>query len=270
MGHDISIIHNHNLDISNVEALAHDLAARLNINIEYGYYATSLNEKLAKKLGHNYCKCGNMLGEINKGPAFPDFELVDTNYFTKIALKRYGNDFFCSQIFHEEFSETINEEQLEEQMRQSVSIDYVLGNYDLKGYTSLFISQYFLFNGLQNNFFSWKQLCEFLLKNIRENSLNNDEDFRKLRRELLISASKLGADFVYYVDDQSDVLEGLGEGGGAEMSWEEIQTFVKEKCGDLLLDIPEYCLNEAYRKLWVDRQQQPLAFVDDFRDLKSF
>ena len=66
MGRDISIIHNHNLDISNVEALAHDLAARLNINIEYGYYSCH-NDGLLKILGLKDIENETILGEIEKG-----------------------------------------------------------------------------------------------------------------------------------------------------------------------------------------------------------
>ena len=39
MGCDISILSKHNLNITNVETLAIDLAERLNLNIDYGYQA---------------------------------------------------------------------------------------------------------------------------------------------------------------------------------------------------------------------------------------
>ena len=37
MGHDVSTIGNHNLDITNIETLAQDLSKRFKANIEYGY-----------------------------------------------------------------------------------------------------------------------------------------------------------------------------------------------------------------------------------------
>ncbi len=38
MGHDISTIGNHKLNISSIEALALDISKRFKSNVEYGYY----------------------------------------------------------------------------------------------------------------------------------------------------------------------------------------------------------------------------------------
>ena len=38
MGHDVSTIGNHKLNISNIEALAKDLSKRFKSNVDYGYY----------------------------------------------------------------------------------------------------------------------------------------------------------------------------------------------------------------------------------------
>jgi hypothetical protein len=270
MGRDISIIHNHNLDISNVETLAHDLAARFDINIEYGYYAPFRQESLVKLLGHKYSDDETILGKIKKSPEFQNFRLRDTNYFEKMALERFGEKIFYEKILWEEYSEFPSVEEIIDTIREARSIDYDLESYDGTDFRDLTVFKDCLMNGMYKYFSRWWFLCYLFSQTTKTDIAYNDVHVINFRKELQFYSSKLGANFIYYVDDQSNVLEGLGEGSRGEMSWEEIQTFVKEKCGDLLLNIPEYFLNENYRKMWIDRKQEPLAFVDDFRDLKSF
>jgi hypothetical protein len=78
-----------------------------------------------------------------------------------------------------------------------------------------------------------------------------------------------GGNLVYYIDDQSDKLEGVGLGEESRYSWEELENFIKETTGDLLLDIPQYFLNNKYKLDCLKKGKEPLAFIDDFRDLKE-
>jgi hypothetical protein len=92
MGHDITRLCRHNLDISSIEALAHDLAERLDINIEYGYFTTNYSSDF---LGSNL-KGGEFVcfGTILKKPNETLFTLKDDNYELKKYHELYGDAIF--------------------------------------------------------------------------------------------------------------------------------------------------------------------------------
>lgn len=55
MGCDVSILSKHNLNISNVEALAIDISNRFGFTIEYGYYSVAeYNELLENGLQESF------------------------------------------------------------------------------------------------------------------------------------------------------------------------------------------------------------------------
>ena len=269
MSRAISIIHNHNLNVSNVEALAHDLSARFDINIEYGYYSC-YNERLFKILGLKYIEVVTILGKIEKASNLKKFRLLDEKYYEKLALSRFGESVFYDELYWGGNDKIPNEIEIKSELLEAKTVSYDFESCDSEIFRYLSVFNDNVLSDMHKYFAGWWFLCYLFSQTTKTDIAYNDEFVINYRRELQFYSSKLGADFVYYVDDQSDVLEGLGEGGCGEMSWEEIQSFIKEKCGDLLLDIPEYFLNEDYRKMWIGRKEEPLAFVDDFRDLKTF
>lgn len=267
MSHNISIIHNHNLDISNVETLAHDLAELFNINIEYGHYHCC-SEGLLKLLELQYDEKMIVLGKVQKGSDLPNFKLFDENIYQRLALSCFGEKVFYDEIYWLGYVEFPNENQILAEIKHAQSINFELMCCENGFCRGLNIYKECVMDNMNDYFSQWWLLCDVFVPKAEIYTVFDDDEVVDFRKELLLHSSKLGANHVYYVDDQSAVLEGLGEGDCGEMSWKEIQTFIKEKCGDLLLDIPEYFLNEEYRKMWIDRKIEPLAFVDDFRDLR--
>ena len=87
MGCDISILSKHNLNITNVETLAIDLADRLNLNIDYGYYAT---KEYSNLLGVDFQNELIELGSIRKTKADARYLLVDENFQKKQLYEKYG------------------------------------------------------------------------------------------------------------------------------------------------------------------------------------
>lgn len=66
MGCDISILHKHNLDISDVEKLAIDLHNRLGISIEYGYNASKeYNGLLETNLEDGFISLGYLKANLS-------------------------------------------------------------------------------------------------------------------------------------------------------------------------------------------------------------
>ncbi len=81
MDFEAKIISKHNLDLSNIEALANDIATRLNSNVEFGKYNKADN-------GHNFIS----LGTINKNESTIFSTLYDlqndtaSNYYYVLEL----------------------------------------------------------------------------------------------------------------------------------------------------------------------------------------
>lgn len=267
MGKNTSIIYNHNLDISNIEALAHDLAARFDINIEYGHYHCC-SAGLLKLLELRYAEGMIVLGKIERGSYLPNFKLFDENIYERQALSRFGEKVFYDETYWQDYLEYPEENRILGAIKYAQSVDFELVCCENGSCRGIYIYKECVMDNMNDYFSQWWQFCDVFVPRDVIYTTFDDDEVVNFRKELLLNSSKLGADFVYYVADQSAVLGGLAEGDCGDMSWEEIQSFIKENCGDLILDISEYFLNENYRKMWIDRKKEPLAFVDDFRDMR--
>lgn len=121
MGCDISILSKHNLNITNVETLAIDLAERLNVNIDYGYQAIKefnvlLNDDFEDKL--------IVLGSIRKNKSDARYLLVDENYQKKQLYQKFGDKLFDKIEYWSWYRDDLpnEEEKLEE--KKDISLAY--------------------------------------------------------------------------------------------------------------------------------------------------
>lgn len=85
----------------------------------------------------------------------------------------------------------------------------------------------------------WWTFCRFFTEKYYE-----DESWLKTfinyRKEIKNHTVKLGGNKIYYLDDQSSVLEGVGQGSEWEMNWNDFEKFILEKTSHLMLDIPKF------------------------------
>jgi hypothetical protein len=77
-----------------------------------------------------------------------------------------------------------------------------------------------------------------------------------------------GGDKIYYLDDQSIILEGVGQGSEWKFSWNEFEKFVTDKTSPLMLNIPLFVTDRNYRNEFIEKKEYPLSFIDDFSDIK--
>lgn len=112
----------------------------------------------------------------------------------------------------------------------------------------------------------WWSFCRFFTECSFENEhyLSNFNEFRK---ELMNYTLKFGGNQMFYLDDQSNVLEGVGQGSEYELSWNELKKFVIEKTNNLLLDIPKFLTDRKYQKEFLKLKEYPLGMTDNFSDL---
>lgn len=262
MGHDIQPIARHALNTQQVELLARDLSKRLQINIRFGYGCGG-KEHLLGLLGRPAGEHFRVLGEYTVDPDAGFYRLTDDDYLSKEVVGKFGPDIMQDKRFWPDYYE----EWPVGETLEMVKLNLTWNTYERYGpehATKLTIN-----NELYTDHFSyysrWWQLCH----SFQEGEFYELEVFMKFRKDLLARMRKLGGDTMYYLDDQSSVMKGIGQGEEGYMTWPAFEEFVIAKAGDLLLDIPRYFEDPQYKALIQSRREAEyaLVFVDDFRDI---
>ena len=264
MGRDISPIGNHKLNIKDVKALAEDICSRVDINIEYGYWGQKKHFKL---LGENKNDERVVLGKIIKNEKFKTFRLTDESYQLKRLHEKYGNSLFYNPEYWIYYDGELPEEKRIDVERKEL----VIPNFELTsksdnetGYLSIYKE---LYSNSIPYFSRWWSFCRLFT----ESNFDNFEYLAELltfRKELMKYTLAFGGDKIYYLDDQSSVLEGVGQGSEWELDWNNFEKFVTDKTSPLMLNIPQFLTNRNYRNEFIEMKEYPLSFIDDFSDIK--
>ena len=264
MGHDISPIGNHKLNIKDIKVLAEDIASRIDINIEYGFYG---NKEHFKLLGENRDDEHIVLGKIIKDEKFKTFRLIDERYHLKQLYEKFGDNLFFNPeywIYYE--SKIPEQERIEEEKKELEFPEFELTLISNKETENLTIYKELYSNNIPY-YSRWWSFCR-LFKESNFDNFEFLEGLLKFRKNLMKYTLAFGGDKIYYLDDQSNVLEGVGQGSERELGWNEFEKFVADKTIPLMLNIPQFLTDRNYRNEFIERNEYPLAFVDDFSYLK--
>lgn len=265
MGHDITPLGNHSLDTRNIHSLASDLSKRLEMNIEYGYYGNSAQLKL---LGlpptDEFVVLDSLYFKNNK----ESIRLTDEAYLGKLLVKKFGKDILYTPGYWDYlFDDKVSQEMIDHEIKNLNMVRYSVDQ--TTGETTNFMNIYDdHYHNSMVYYRRWWGLCRFFIDGDYDlkSYLDHFNDFRK---ELRTYTNKLGGDKMYYIDDQSEYLNGVGQGDEAEYNWTDLEQFIRKKTGHLMLDIPQFMTDTRYRKEFLSLDEYPLSFVDDFRDLKN-
>lgn len=267
MGHDITPLGNHNLNTENVESLAKDLSLRMHVNIEFGYYGEQKYfEILESDLVKNELDKSEFvkLGEFFKDENLETFRLQDPAYQLKQLFAKFANDIFYNLDYWIYYKEQPDEKTVAEEKLRLVYPDYEFRC--IKGDESQYMYIYkHLFDDEMFRYGRWWSLCAFFVDNKQEDL----EYLLQFRTTLMKHTFLFGGHKMYYLDDQSQVLGGVGQGSEGDMPLHDFEIFVQEKASDLLVNIPKFITDESYRAHFLSKGQKPLAFFDDFSDLKN-
>ncbi len=265
MGHDITAISNHTLDITNIESLAIDLSKRLNVNIEYGYYP---NEELCTLLNRNFENKFIVIDRVIKDSSLAIYRLRDERYQQKLAFVLHGKAVFYNPLYWGYHNGSIPSEG---RIAHEI-MSFHFYNYDLCIDQNNESGSLFIYNELFVNndayICRWWAFCDIFRKDYGHEENLGKKHIYDYREKLKFWMEKLGGNKTYLVDDQSDVLRGIGLcSDESEMTWQQFETYVADKAADLLVDVPKYFSNKNYCETVSNREAYPLAFVDDFSDL---
>lgn len=264
MGHDISPIGNHKLNTKDLKVLAEDITSRIDINIEYGFYGLKEHFKL---LGENSDDEPIVLGKIIKDEKFKTFRLIDEHYQLKQLYEKFGDNLFFNPEYWMYYDGKIPEqEKIEEEKNNLKFPEFELTLISSKESEHLTIYKELYSNDIPY-YCRWWSFCSLFTESNFDN-FEYLEGLLEFRKELMNYTLAFGGDKIYYLDDQSNVLEGVGQGYEGELGWNEFEKFVAAKTLPLMLNIPQFLTDRNYRNEFIERKAYPLSFVDDFSDIK--
>lgn len=251
MGHDLHIIGNHNLDISSMEALAKDISKRFQANVEFGYYKNMFDFDINGNTGRE-SDVDDVLGKINFPNATTTLWLNDEYYMYHAVLEKYGKEAYNLPYFKKRDG------------YYRKDLDYVVGNirYELRDNEE--DDEYaVIFNNTIHDWYNyfcprWWSFCKAFGK--------DDKDFlddliTPFRKEVLQFFEKVGGTEAFYFDDQGK-SQHLTEN---YYNWASILKEVETNFKETTLHIPKY-MKDNKPNPW---DIKPLAFYDDFSDLKE-
>lgn len=268
MGRDVSKVGNHDLNIKSIELLANDLANRLNINISYGFFNVPTYAELLnlKKTEDSYFQ----LGVIHKNKSDKLYYLQEEGYQERLLYKKFGDKLFYmpQYYYYNKPDDSLPDEKYIESIKKDIqSLYYNLEIIGVSDENDLDItishSQY----QCHSYYYSrWWTFCNFFTdyQYIDTEAL---QELNQFRTKLLKLNLILGGTHMYYLDDQSEVLDGEGEDVCIDFNWKQFETFVKQKTEHLMLNVSDFLTDENYRTKFLLQKKNPLSFIDNFKDL---
>ncbi len=264
MGHDISPIGNHKLNTQDIKVLAGEISSRININIEYGFYGKKEHFKL---LGEKRDDEHIVLGKITIDEKFKTYRLIDEHYQLKQLHEKFGDNLFYNPEYWIYYDGKLPEQKwIEEEKKELKFPEFELTLISSKETEYLTIYKELYVNDIPY-YSRWWSFCRLFTESNFDNFEYLD-GLLEFRKELMKYALAFGGDKIYYLDDQNDVLEGVGQGSEWELSWNEFEKFVTDKTLPLMLNIPLFLTDRNYRNEFIEKNENPLSFIDDFSDIK--
>lgn len=251
MGHDIHIIGNHNLDISCMEALAKDISKRFKANVEFGYYDNMFDFDINGNTGRMSIE-DNVLGKIDFPNASTTLWLNDEYYMYRAVLDKHGKEAYNLPYFKKH--DGLHRQELD---IAAGNIRYELrDNYEDNEYAVIFNDT---IHDWYNSFNSrWWSFCKAFTIEDYDDLLQYEVAL--FRKEVLQFFEKVGGTEAFYFDDQ-------GKSQYLTVDYYDWATILKEvetNFKETTLNIPEYMKGNKLNPWKV----KPLAFYDDFSDLK--
>lgn len=268
MGCDISILSQHNLNISDVETLAIDLSNRFGFSIEYGYHAfKEHNALLQNDLEEGFIS----LGVIDKQPYVKKYYLIDEKFQHKQLYQKYGEKVFGMKgywywyDFERYNNEMPNSEKIEQEKKELQIVEFHLYNYSETGESSYM----FIYSDIASNdlhyYTRWWDFCD----NIQKREYFEGAYYQNFRKSVMKDTLLLGGNKAYFVNDQCRHLEGVGQGEEMYYNWDDLEKFIQSRENLELISISKTVLDKQYQVEVRYKQSNTLAFFDDFEDLKS-
>lgn len=252
MGHNVSMLGNHNLDITSIEALAKDLSKRFKAKVNYGYYSQYWFDIDGNELEPSYENV--IFGYVKHFNSNKTLWLSDGFYQIRQVINKHGQNIYKLPCFAENSN-------------LKLEIEAILNgvNYEIrdiendKDYGILYNTT---FQNFSNYFYGkWWNFCRAFMKT--DDSLSSDivnvDVVTEYRKDIKDFFTTIGSTEVVYLDDQGDTEYLTND----YHNWDKIMKELNSNFKETTLNISEFM---KHKKL-LPKDKYPLAFYDDFADL---
>lgn len=245
MGHDVSTLGNHKLDISNIEALAKDLSKRFKSNVHYGYYHQYWFDIDGNEIEPSYENV--VFGKIPYADSKQTIWLSDEYYQIHQIINKHGDSYIKLPCFAESDS-------LKSEFESAIKgVSFELRDID---YGTIYNDT---FHNFWHSFDSrWWSFCKAFMEQSDIWSVGFDA-LNYYRKQIMDLFATIGGDKVVHLDDQGET-QYLTYG---DYNWKEILNELNSDFKDTTLNISEF----MKEKILLPKDKYPLAFYDDFTDL---
>ena len=251
MGRDVHSVGRHNLDTSSLEALAKDLSNRFKANVVFGV-DDSFNfdwDGFPRNPSYQYWEFGRV--------EYPDAEktlwLTDQYYLYHIVQSRYGDEGYKLPSFTEddfnksEFDEALYNVCFELHEENPTYDDYgIIYNDTFHNWYNPFIERW------------WSFCCAFTEEDDKGGLLSSVTNYRC---EVMSFFGKIGGAETFYFDDQGST-QYMCE---TYYDWQNILKEIETNFKDTTFYISDFMKS----KKLLPKHEYPLAFYDDFADLRK-
>lgn len=251
MGHDVSTIGNHKLDISSIEALAKDISKRLKVNVAYGYYQYFWLDIDGNEIEPSYDNI--ILGRVVYPGSNQTIWISDELYQIRAIIEKHGDSYIELPCFNDKSSLKLEFE------RAHKGVDYEIRDIENEiEYGSIFNDT---FHGFNSHYCErWWGFCRTFMEadSYLQGNLNEVNKYRKQIMELQII---LGGTEVVHLDDQGETQYLTDE----DYDWPYILNELNTKFKETTLHVSDFMKHKRF----LPKDIFPLAFYDDFNDLTN-
>lgn len=260
MGRDIVALSRHNLDVSSIEALAKDISNRIQYNVEYGYWPY---EDYSKMLNIPYQDNFTVLGTAIFNPNRDTiYRLIDDKYQDRELLAMYGDELFSMKNYIFSSEEILKQEEIEERKEEILQYTIDLTS-PITGNDFCTIGKHLLINNF-DYYSRWWDLCRVIIDKDYSDKIDY---FNKYRKKMMFYSILFGGDKIFYIDDQSNYLNGIGQGDELDYTWDELEKIIYERVNNDVVSISEVMSDYRVKEILGLNREFPLAFFDDFKDI---
>lgn len=250
MGHDVSPIGNHQLDMRSTEALARDISKRFRANVKYGHQDVICCDPDGNEVESTFELI--IQGTIQHPKSDKTLTLLDEDYQLQQMLKTHGDNIYTLPCFAGSDSRY---EEIDEAKR---GMCYEILDQENE------VTYGTIFNDTFRDFFNtfdmrWWSFCRAFTREDCDHRLW--EDVNGFRLEVMTLYNNIGGTEVFYLDDQGETQH-LTE---TMYNWKKVKTELKTHFQETTLHIPAFLKKRKILPL----EEFPLAFYDDFSDLKN-
>jgi hypothetical protein len=271
MGRDITILGQHKLPFNDVNSLMQKLSDTFNANLYYGFESyINLDEHLEKinwpppEDPDEDDISAYLLSKIEKDISLPNALLLNDDYMYTWLYNKFGDEAGNLPEFKKTWTQSPeqNNKFIQDFMNDPKFFEFIVNDYKLNIYKESICPS------INMNYMRWWGFFSLVLHDDRA---DEREYLLKSMNRIKELVKLVGGNSAYYLDDQSNVLQGIGCMNEIDMDWGRIESEIETLVGkEKIINLRKVLVDESYRKyiqeISKENETDFPAFYDDFSE----